>query len=539
MSRDIGLTMGRMIRRPPLDFWKRHAPSLACLAAVLALAAALRCSTLGESLWLDELHTSWVAAESAAEIAPRAALGNQSPLYFYLPWLSAAASGQQSELALRLPSWIAGMLTIPLLYAVIIHWTGKPVAGLAVALLAAVDADFIWFAQEARVYALVQLLATAHLAICWRLIRRPTRGWRAAAVAVGVVLFYLHYTTALLFAAELAAYGVLVIGRRERPRYSLLQAGTDLAIAVLACSPSLPHLAAIARAGENWRAVVGAGSLAETLASFPWIPLAVGAAVVAMARLARPQRTKIPQEHKTAAKQVRLGLFLCVVFIGAIALAWASGIWGDAPLLMKRYVIAVSVAPPLAAGLLSAASESRAWRVAICLVVAAAAVFANPQLHFWSPERPKVIHSREDWRSATAIVRAVDPQGRFPVLLRPGFIEGDARCRSAVALEREYCLAPIRGVYRLTPNHRATPLATTPGPADRVVRRAIAGREAFWLITRSPSASARRQAALLLTGLESGGERWRVVSVNDCGGVSVVLLASRTARRTANAEASG
>src|SRR6187549_386898 len=96
-----------MMRRMPL---RVTSPSLQwmILAAITALAAVLRLWQINESLWVDELHTSWCVQGSIFDVAPRAADGNQSPLYFWLVWGVTRLFGE-SELTLRLPSLLAGL----------------------------------------------------------------------------------------------------------------------------------------------------------------------------------------------------------------------------------------------------------------------------------------------------------------------------------------------------------------------------------------------------------------------------------------------
>ena len=89
----------------------RDWPLLAALAICL-VAAALRIPPLRDSLWLDELHTAWCAIGPLDEVAERAAMGNQSPVFYWLEWLLIEILGA-SESTLRLiflarsapPSW--------------------------------------------------------------------------------------------------------------------------------------------------------------------------------------------------------------------------------------------------------------------------------------------------------------------------------------------------------------------------------------------------------------------------------------------------
>src|SRR4029078_9783321 len=83
-----------------------NCPLIAAIAISL-VAAALRIQPLGESLWLDELHTAWCAVGPLDEVAQRAASGNQAPLFFWLEWFLFGVLGP-AEISLRLMSLLSG-----------------------------------------------------------------------------------------------------------------------------------------------------------------------------------------------------------------------------------------------------------------------------------------------------------------------------------------------------------------------------------------------------------------------------------------------
>ncbi len=64
----------------------------ALLGTITLLALAVRIQQAGESLWLDELHTAWTVSGGIGELPHRAAMGNNSPLYFLLPWATTRSS---------------------------------------------------------------------------------------------------------------------------------------------------------------------------------------------------------------------------------------------------------------------------------------------------------------------------------------------------------------------------------------------------------------------------------------------------------------
>src|SRR5688572_20762914 len=147
--------------------------TLASAIAISILAAALRIQPLAESLWVDELHTAWCAVGPLNEVASRAAIGNQSPLYFWLQWVFVTILGP-SEFALRLPSFAAGSL-LPLASFLIARRCGVGGAGLVAAGLIALDPQSIFYATEARPYALAQLLAVIHIGLTLEISQQPTR----------------------------------------------------------------------------------------------------------------------------------------------------------------------------------------------------------------------------------------------------------------------------------------------------------------------------------------------------------------------------
>jgi uncharacterized membrane protein len=200
------------------------------LLPILLLATLLRLWQINESLWLDELHSAWVVSAGASEIAERAQIGNQSPLYFYLLWATTSLFGM-SEWALRLPSLVAGVGLVAIAYGLVYQFTRSPIAAGACSLLVAMDHNFLFYATEARPYAGVQLLAAVQLAIFWKLQTGMTVRRRVAFVVSTIGLFYLHYTAILLVAGEVVYFLQRACSRRPRsnaPEYTFRSFAIDL-----------------------------------------------------------------------------------------------------------------------------------------------------------------------------------------------------------------------------------------------------------------------------------------------------------------------
>ncbi len=209
--------------------------------------------------WTNCTRPGWSPAQWS-DIAWRAEAGNQSPLYFYLVWGEVRLLGHH-EWTLRLPSLLAGTVLIGAVWTLVRHWTGSASAGLLAALLVAVNRDCIFFAQEARPYALVQLSAVVHAAIFIQLLQRPTLLWRSAFVLGAAWLFYLHYTAFLFLLAEAICLLIMLPCRRFQIAYALPQAARDAIIIALLLLPASTHVLAIARHRDNWTRIVDAWPL--------------------------------------------------------------------------------------------------------------------------------------------------------------------------------------------------------------------------------------------------------------------------------------
>lgn len=193
------------------------------LAAILALAAGLRFYRLdGQSLWNDEGTSVALAGRSLGLITQGAAADIHPPLYHYLLhyWLALFGS---SEVAARSLSAIFGVALVGLTFAMGRRLFGS-LAGWAVAILSAVSAYQVYYAQEARMYMLLALLGTASsylFYLGWLAPDTRQRGWAMAGwVLVTTMAAYTHYLAAGAVLAQNAAWlaGLALSARRVGER---------------------------------------------------------------------------------------------------------------------------------------------------------------------------------------------------------------------------------------------------------------------------------------------------------------------------------
>lgn len=138
----------------------RRAMWLAVMVGILLLGSGLRLHRAGaQSLWNDEGASYAMTQRTPADIVTNTAADIHPPGYYLLlkGWTALAGT---SEFALRAPSIFASILSLAIVYALGKRLFGRD-AGTLAALLLAANTFAIYYAQEARMYALLGLWAGA------------------------------------------------------------------------------------------------------------------------------------------------------------------------------------------------------------------------------------------------------------------------------------------------------------------------------------------------------------------------------------------
>ncbi|MAD79407.1 MAG: hypothetical protein CMJ50_00995 [Planctomycetaceae bacterium] len=439
------------------------------LLAIVGVGTATRLWQISESLWLDELHTSWVVSDTFDAIAPRARIGNQSPVYFYVVRLSTVALGE-NELALRLPSLLAGVALIVAVGVVTWRWCGATSAGWLAAILVALDSNMIFFSQEARPYALVQIIALLQLAAFWSL-QRQYRWGRRLAVAVGwIVLFHLHYTTILLLAGELLWWAAVQFWQRGKGTYRPAQLLCDVAVTVVACAITWRHLGEIAARRSMWEMFVSKQPPWVTIGWFHWdlyvlsaILLCVGLTTVAFFWHRRSFWHRNATESRIA---IELPTWFAIIpllvlwWCAPVVIAWSLTAGDLARVFFPRYLIGVAVAPMICTGLCVAICRGPRRRTVAVLAITAMAVVGNGLMGQFLRDGRLITDRREDWRGAIAWLNATR-EDTAPVLVRSGLIEADRLRAESDHPLREYCILPVTGLYQVRQPAVIYPLPTS------------------------------------------------------------------------------
>lgn len=262
--------------------------SLAALALLVAAGLILRALRLDDSLWYDEI----AGLLGYSVHGPGVVIGNyfsqaNHVLSQLLIWAAAGVFGA-GEIAVRLPSYLAGVALIPALWAL-----GREARGEGFGLLAATAGTFLPLAiaasTDARGYALVMLLATLS---AWLLLRSRRMGSTPSWCLYALVVALMVWTHAVALCVALGHGVVLLVDAargsdRRGAVTGLLALGLAAVLTLALYAPIVPDLVALRhqfRAAEGdeptllgpegWHALLGLGGSWVWWATIPGALLA-------------------------------------------------------------------------------------------------------------------------------------------------------------------------------------------------------------------------------------------------------------------------
>jgi mannosyltransferase len=237
----------------------RRLPPWWPLAALILLSAVLRLVTLDQqSFWYDEAFTPVHVLHDGLGATLRAVVHHENtpPLWYLIAWADVRLFGD-GALALRVPSALAGVLTVPAVWAIGQQLAGRRVALIAAAIVA-VNPLFVWYSQEARAYGLFVLMSALAMLCFVRALDEPTPRRMAAFALAGALALLTHY-----FAVFLLIGMVLWLLRDRARRRAALAPTAALAVVGLAL---LPLISAQGGHGTQW---IGRWALSSRLQAIP------------------------------------------------------------------------------------------------------------------------------------------------------------------------------------------------------------------------------------------------------------------------------
>jgi hypothetical protein len=189
-------------------------PDRAVVAALTALALALRLPTVGRGYWIDEGISVGIASHPVSQI-PGLLRHDGSPPLFYLAlhyWMSLVG---ESQTATHLLPLLISLAAVPIGY-----WAGKEMfdrrAGLAASALLATSPFLAWYSTETRMYTIVVVLSLVSVTFAWKAFRYHRAMDAAASVAGFTLLLYTHDWGIYLLIVTAGVLTGLALVRGER-----------------------------------------------------------------------------------------------------------------------------------------------------------------------------------------------------------------------------------------------------------------------------------------------------------------------------------
>lgn len=378
------------------------------LGGLLIVAGVLRFIHLGkESVWLDEAFAIEIARRSLGYIVEQTSLDVHPPLYYFALhyWMPIVGDAEGPARAL---SVLFSLGTIAGTYALATRLLNRR-AGIAAAFVLTLSPFQVEFAQEARMYAMLTLLALASVTSLLALARGWRRRWLwfAIYVVVTTAMMYTHIYSAFVLAGQAATMAWLFLSDRQAFRRAAVPWVAGQAIDVALFSPWIAVLRAQAARVEHgfWippRPWIGILQPLHTYSgSIPLACLIVPLAVCGAWKLRRGAAGGDPSPLA----------FLLPWMLGPIVLPFLLSRIGS-PIFLPKYTIPASVPFALMTGY-GLGNLSRRWLRE--LLIAAIVVLSAWSLHdFYGITR------KDAWRDAAAEVDAQAQPGDL-VMLHQGF----------------------------------------------------------------------------------------------------------------------
>ncbi|MEZ6089862.1 MAG: glycosyltransferase family 39 protein [Pirellulaceae bacterium] len=469
----------------PAD-WKAY-----LAAAIVFLAACfLRLPSCLESLWVDELHSTWTIWGALSDVAPRARMGNQTPYFFWLLWCWQQIFGA-TEIALRSVSviFVAGGCSALVLGSY--RWRGDLLPGVLAALILTVEKNGLFFGTELRPYGLVICLSSVLLMFAYQRLHGRGIVAHVGFISTACLLFLIHYTAALLVVG--VTCGIVLpsiwtsLRRRSLPRFEnrkLWRIDVALVLTAAVIVLVLEHAAIndLWQRRQQWeafalpRAIRSEQPLTVNAAHFVkdfrsmwgWTPMLVlPSGLLILCRLFGQ-----PLQWRRWLPAVAVALLVTL-------LAYGLSIFEIAALWHRRYIIGalpvlawgsaelwVAVAQGVRSILRKRATIRRFLHASVFVLAVGSVVIGQGTAQKIVYGDLVLVHRFEDWRAATTWIQ--EHQGDWEgVLVYAGFIEDALLERPhAFSSERQwerfqsYLCSPANNMYHV--NHPIASSANLP-----------------------------------------------------------------------------
>jgi mannosyltransferase len=501
----------------------------------------MRWPSCAESLWVDELHTSWVISGDCEQVHERATIGNQTPWYFLGLWWWTQFIGSEEQ-SLRWPSILAVAGASGLLVLTLSRGLGSLRMGGMAGVFLAIDASALFFGTEARVYAWILLVVSVAL---WGFFRirewSQLRKWSELRTLAYLVLLFaslgflavgLHVTAGLTLGCMGAASCLWGLGvltpyaeSQRSMRFWRVLAVVAIGLAIVlafAMHREVVQQAWVSRA--KWASFATPRGLYDLwrMWSWDWLvigPLAICGGLIMLTRL----RKSPPGERIRDRQLTRFATSLVLVASVITGVAWCVANWHIAAIWHRRFIVGVlpmlcvcgavywELALRYSERLLTprwhAWSSTGAIIAIVVIGMVSQGTLSRARMVAWANGDHRFVRRGEDWRGAVALVRRSmtgDDANEDLVAVASELIESewlDRTRRDAgekmslpsqdnlTELQQDYLAFPIRGLYPLpggVPLGPVGSLKTSAWLVEAMRARVNAGCQSgnVWLIIR-------------------------------------------------------
>ncbi|OPY20902.1 MAG: hypothetical protein A4E24_00894 [Methanomethylovorans sp. PtaU1.Bin093] len=186
----------------------RSARELQLILAIIFIGAFLRIYQLGaESVWLDEATTYFLSSDTLFGIYEATKNDVHPPLYYFV--VHFFLFDGKSEILLRFPSMVFGVLAIPVLYMLGTRLFSVK-EGLISSFLLSISLSHIYYSQEARMYSMMVFLTLGSIFFFYVAIEDKCNSFWFLFVVLTVLNIYTHYFGFFIFPIEILYFTILL-----------------------------------------------------------------------------------------------------------------------------------------------------------------------------------------------------------------------------------------------------------------------------------------------------------------------------------------
>jgi hypothetical protein len=364
-----------------------------------------------QSLWFDEIWSTRVVLDSVSSTVRMLSADLHPPLFNLLMFVWIRIFGD-SEISVRLPSLICGLITIALTARLAIDYGWRPAAPVA-ALVLAISPVHIWYSQESRSYSFLLMLVVASVVAFHRIRETHAPRWYVAYAVLAACIVFTQY-----FAAVYVAIVMLLALADPRSRVRIWSIGVSLALVLLVFLAVkwrwgfIPTAAGYLRRFRlldlwrlmfQWMLVGGVfGSPAQRTGALVGVVLAVQVAVLLLV-VRGLIKSRAPGE-------------LAMLLLGLPLLLLAIGLFGVERFYIERSAMTILpfFAVAIGIGVMSLPRPSLRMSAVTMISVFGAAVLVT---YFAEPNAWTVYKPKWDWRSTASRLAAEQSRMGRPVIV--------------------------------------------------------------------------------------------------------------------------